>query len=156
MKTISIIILVIFTQGFMLAQKHSSQENNQVIRCHMEYADGKWITTHSEVSEDHQCEELVILNLPPMSQKSTPVTLDLVYKGYYFIKRDQSLKIPAEYHIVIKDLLNGEHYNLNSNEPYPFIVNKAAHQSRFVLEISNNKDNKVIGHLFSGRHNRLL
>jgi hypothetical protein len=148
MKTICLSILFVLTTSLVSGQTNKKNNDESVpTQCVMHYSDDKWTTLHCGDTTDHQCEDLVIRNLPPMSQKTTPVLLDIDYKGDYGILKDQSLQIPGEYVVMIKDVLNGESYNLDSSEPHFFSIKKPSQLSRFVLEIKYNKDNMLVNYL---------
>lgn len=155
MKSICLTLLFGLSVSFMSGQtrKNVVSETNQ---CVMHYNDNKWTTVHCGDTTDHQCEELVIGKLPPMSQKSIPIVLDIDYKGDYSIQKDQLLQIPEEYRVLLKDVVTGEYYNLDSSEPCVFSLKKSSHRSRFVMEIDYNREHKLVGYLFKGRNNHLF
>jgi hypothetical protein len=103
--------------------------------CNLSYTDGKWAITHSDTIA-HQCSELHIASLPPLTLSPMPMNLFITAKGTYKLKKAPSLAIPEDYTLLVEDLLTGQYYNLNSPEPYVFNMNRAFNQTRFLLEPS--------------------
>jgi len=147
MKTLITLILIVCTQSVIFGQKKgagSKHKEEQLNLCVVNYADGKWIITHNETTGDHQCDDLVIKSLPTLQQGNTPLELNMEYQGFYTIKKDPSLMLTDDYHVLIQDVLTGEFYNLNSTEAYPFKINKATNDTRFRMEIKKNKNSKSL------------
>ncbi len=103
--------------------------------CILTYADNQWAIEHNDTAH-HQCQTIAIASLPAMNQASTPMNLFITTMGTYSLKKDPKLVIAEEYNIVVEDLLTGQYYNLKSQEPYTFKMNRGFGQTRFMLEIS--------------------
>lgn len=136
MRTITIMILIwtcLGLKGQTVLDPGKYQSTGAT--CVLSYTDNKWVIEHNDTAK-HQCQAISIVSLPPMSQTNTPVNLFITAMGTYSLKKASELVIPDEYTVVVEDLLTGQYYNLKSQEPYTFKMNRGFGQTRFVLEIS--------------------
>lgn len=79
--------------------------------------------------------QIIIRELPPLSNDTTYINIGFIKGTYTFVKSPELL-IPGDYRIYIEDLLNEKNYNLNSSEPYTFKVGRGTNDfGRFVLHI---------------------
>jgi hypothetical protein len=126
MKTIAILIVIFGLQYPAFTQNSNSTS------CSIIYSDE--IEAYFYEDSAAICNEIIIQNLPPLLQSSTPLKLNFVAKGRYSFKKAAGLKIPDDYNIYLEDQLTGLSFNLKTEEVYSFSFNRAI-PDRFVLNI---------------------
>lgn len=81
-----------------------------------------------------RCEQIAIVELPPINQVLTEITIDFAKAGSYTFVKSPDIKLYADRDVYIEDMLTGKVFNLKNSESYSFNVNRRmAH--RFMLHI---------------------
>lgn len=127
MKTFLFLISFFGIQSLVLAQ--SSNLNT----CSVFYSQ-EIESYFFEDSSDVSCTEIIIKDLPPLSQSETYFKLNFVTKGRYSFKKASGLIVPDNYKIYIEDQLTGQTFDLRTEETYSFSHNRVI-PNRFILFI---------------------
>lgn len=130
MKTILTLIMSFGIQCLTIAQTTGS-----VASCSIIYSD-KIEAYFYEDSSYVKCNEILIQNLPPLSQSQTNMKLNFATKGNYKFKKAPGLTVPDGYAIHIEDQLTGQSFDLRSQETYSFSFNRMI-PDRFILYIKS-------------------
>lgn len=119
-------------QCLTFAQTGSSNSN----KCSVIYSD-EIEAYFYEDSSYVKCNEIIIQNIPPLSQSHTTMKLNFVTKGSYSFKKAPELTVPDGYSIYIEDQLTGQAFDLRSQEAYSFSFNRMI-PDRFIMHIKSN------------------
>jgi len=135
MRTIATLILLLCFYANFNGQTATDAGKQAATSCLLTFENGEWAIEHSDTLR-HHCQTIAVASLPAMNQANTPMNLFINTMGTYSLKKAPALVIGDDYTIVVEDLLTGQYYNLKSDEPYTFKMNRGFNQTRFVLEIS--------------------
>jgi hypothetical protein len=132
MKTIATLIAFFGIPFLTFSQITNSNPNN----CSIVYSEDMKAYYYAD-SASMKCEEILLQNLPPLSQSTTLLKLNFVTKGSYTLKKAQGLIVPDGYNVLIEDQLTGQNFDLKSQDSYSFSFNRII-PDRFIMHIKSN------------------
>ncbi|PBQ32905.1 hypothetical protein CNR22_14355 [Sphingobacteriaceae bacterium] len=145
---ITIVAIACFTSsGF--AQNESVASLNHKLEvsntCTLGYVEGSK-TLKDITGFPARCEQIAIVELPPVNQTLTEITIDFATTGSYTFVKSADIKLYPDRDVYIEDMLTGKVFDLKKSESYTFNVNRrVAH--RFMLHIDKDLNKYAVSSL---------
>ena len=131
MKTAIIVSMVLIALDLSVSNNLFPEKKRQNITCTIVYSEDENAMMYGDSLAN--CNVIDLRSLPPATDGNVPVK-SVFIKGNYMLKSSVAITAETGYDFVLEDQLTGSSYNLKSETPYKFNVNRTI-PNRFVLQV---------------------